>query len=988
MPGFFHFIQCIGKAVVKNGGKALASLIPFGDAAYEIGKDAFEDYRRDCSEAQLRAEMEQLVQAPQESIRQVVEQVAAEAAAGQPPEVRQAVAAYLNQVPTSIRQRLRRPADPSGTTVPAGLFLKKPEDLLPFLPAGLPRFKPGDRPLAADWELVELLGKGGFGEVWKARHLTRSRQKPVALKFCLDPIAASTLRNEATLHDHLDRVREEASAPGIVPLLETYLRNDPPCLMYEYIEGGDLAGFVHEMHQQGRMTPEFATEALHRLASIVAVPHRLSPPLVHRDLKPSNALVRRGPGDLPDLFVADFGIGGLAAGHALREHAIRPTIHGRTLPTAIRGAYTPLYASPQQVQGEKPDPRDDVHALGVVWYQLVTGDLKMLSIPPDWREVIEERGLGEKLIRLLASCISSRAEKRPANAAALAEELARCREVREPRLTVSASGGGTYRSISEALKSAPSGATIHIRPGIYREALVLNKPVTLLADGPAGTVVIESASADCILMEADQAVVRGFTLRCTASDGKKFYGVDIAKGKLLLENCNITSDSLACVAIHGKDVNPTIRNCQIHDSKESGGVYVYEQGKGTVEGCEIFANKLAGVAIKQGGDPTIRNCQIHDSKEGSGVYVYEQGKGTIEGCEIFANKLAGVEIKQGGDPTIRNCQIHDSKEGGGIHVNEQGKGTVEGCEIFANKLSGVEIKQGGDPTIRNCQIHDSKEGVGIHVNEQGKGTVEGCEIFANKLACVAIHGKDVNPTIRNCQIHDSKESGGVYVYEQGKGTVEGCEIFANKLAGVAIKQGGDPTIRNCQIHDSKEGVGIHVNEQGKGTVEGCEIFANKLSGVEIKQGGDPTIRNCQIHDSKEGVGIHVNEQGKGTVEGCEIFANKLSGVAIHGKDVNPTIRNCQIHDSKEGGGIHVYEQGKGTIEGCDIFANKLAGVVIKQGGDPTVRNCRVNRNGYKAVWVYENGMGTIEGCDLTGNSRGAWDIGSGCKVARKGNREA
>src|SRR5262249_18084146 len=156
----------------------------------------------------------------------------------------------------------------------------------------------------------------------------------VALKFCLDPVAAGTLRNEAALHDHLDRVREEASAPGIVPLLETYLRGDPPCLMYEFIEGGDLAGFVQEMHARGRLTPEVATRIVHRLSPIGGVAPRLAPPLVHRDLKMSNALVRRGEGELPELFVADFGIGGLAAGQALREQAGRRTRSSQLLPTA------------------------------------------------------------------------------------------------------------------------------------------------------------------------------------------------------------------------------------------------------------------------------------------------------------------------------------------------------------------------------------------------------------------------------------------------------------------------------------------------------------------------------------------------------------------------------------------------------------------------------------------------------------------------------
>jgi serine/threonine protein kinase len=398
--------------------------VAFGEVAFEVARDAYEEYRRDHTEADLRTDLERLAQASQAEVRQAAEGIAAQEAVGQPAEVWPALVSYLSQFPASIRQSLRRPSDPGGTTIPAGLALPKPEDLLPFLPAGLPQFKPGDRPLAADWELVELLGKGGFGEVWKARHLTRSRQRPVALKFCLDPVAAATLRNEAILHDHLDRVREEASAPGIVPLLETYLRADPPCLMYEFIEGGDLAGLTHEMQAQDRLTPELAIRIVQRLASIVGFAHRLNPPLVHRDLKLSNILVRRGNGDLPDLFIADFGIGGLAAGQALREQSGNRIVSNQLLPTAFRGAFTPLYASPQQVRGERPDPRDDVHALGVIWYQLVTGDTRLLSIPPDWQEVVEERGLGKELIQMLASCLSSKAEKRPTSAASLAEKLA------------------------------------------------------------------------------------------------------------------------------------------------------------------------------------------------------------------------------------------------------------------------------------------------------------------------------------------------------------------------------------------------------------------------------------------------------------------------------------------------------------------------------------------------------------------------------------
>src|SRR5262249_42633250 len=154
------------------------------------------------------------------------------------------------------------------------------------------------------------------------------------------------------------------------------------------------------------------------------------------------------------------------------------------------------------------------------------------------------------------------------------------------------------------------------------------------------------ATAPCILMNTEGAVVRGLTLRGIAgSQGKKFYAVDLPTGKLLLENCDITSDSLACVAIYGSASNPTIRNCKIH-ARQRSGRFVTGRGKGTMEDCDIFSTKRSGVLIRGGGDPTIRDCKIRDGQE-SGVLVYEQGKGTIEGCDIFANECAGVEIRQG-----------------------------------------------------------------------------------------------------------------------------------------------------------------------------------------------------------------------------------------------------------------------------------------------------------------------------------------------------
>ncbi len=269
-------------------------------------------------------------------------------------------------------------------------------------------------------------------------------------------------------------------------------------------------------------------------------------------------------------------------------------------------------------------------------------------------------------------------------------------------LIVSPSGAGHYRTISEAIKKAPVNATIQVMPGVYREGLVLDKSIGIWGMGTVEEIVIESTDAPCLLMQTESAFVRGLTLRGRAgTSGNKYYAVDIPQGELILENCDITSDSLACVAIHGSQANPTISNCRIHYGQASG-VYLADEGQGKIDNCSIFGNTKAGIVIGDYGNPTISNCQIHDGKA-SGIYVYKNGQGKVENSDIFSNAFAGIEIKQCGNPTIRNCQIHDGKQVG-ILVNDKGQGVIENCTIYGNALAGIRIEEGANPIIRDCNV--------------------------------------------------------------------------------------------------------------------------------------------------------------------------------------------------------------------------------------------------------------------------------------------
>jgi TPR repeat protein len=491
MARFAVLFRCLGAALCAKGIKALVGVVPFGEALYDVAEETFKQYRQHHQEQALRAELEAAAQASLDEVRQAAGCAVTEVAAAQPAEVRERLVDYLTRVPATVRQTLRRVTDPEGRTLPGGFLLSRPEHLLPLLPPRLPRFKVGDRPVGVgNWELVELLGVGGFGEVWKAQHPRLRSIRPVALKFCLDPALAGALRHEAAV---LDRLMRQGDVPGIVKLQQAYLDGEPACLEYEYVAGGDLSGLVRDWQalpaekRVGR-----ATGVIQTLARAVAHFHRLDPPIVHRDLKPANVLLAPNGDGKMELRITDFGIGGIAARQELAQVQRGATTRAGVLLTGLRGSYTPLYASPQQMRGDAPDPRDDVFALGVVWYQLLTGDLTR-GVGTDYADDLRELGVSADLIELLGKCVAARPERRLDSAAVLADRL-RAVEAREPARAIVGQPRTDPPVALDAIELELSELETHLYAGKRASAFLVVRVRQRLADWRAGAEMQHAAS--------------------------------------------------------------------------------------------------------------------------------------------------------------------------------------------------------------------------------------------------------------------------------------------------------------------------------------------------------------------------------------------------------------------------------------------------------------------------------------------------------------
>jgi len=492
-------------------------------------------------------------------------------------------------------------------------------------------------------------------------------------------------------------------------------------------------------------------------------------------------------------------------------------------------------------------------------------------------------------------------------------------------IMVTQTPGPGYRSIGDAVASAPQGAVILVSPGRYTENLVVSKQVTIAAEGGPGSVRLVANSGVVVTMDAESAALTGIVVM---SADKENPAVFVARGQLSITECTLQSEGWAAV-FAAEQGTVLMRHCEVRNTIGAGVVITSPNG-GVLDSCRIEEAGTSGVVVADDGALLMRACQVNKATA-NGICLNGQGRLTVEDTVVTGTGKPAVAVEQQASLTATRLGL-TGPEGIGFYLASSQQVQLKDCTVEGAGAEGMFVAGGCAPVVDGLQVRGAR-GRGVHFTSRSAGSISGCEISE-------VDGIGVCVSERSAPEFD-------------RTTVSGCTS-----AGVRVIDGSDPFFRRLRVVGC-DGAAIEVDGGARGTLENIEIEGGGSFGLAVTGGARLSVSGMSLRETTD-VGVNVLGAALALAD-SEITGAGAAGVRA-GEGADLSLLRCRVQRSV-GPGCQFDEGASGTIADSEFSAGSADGIRLDTEDSVRVSGCTVRDNHGSGV-RQTRPSGAIEVLDL------------------------
>ncbi|MFJ5234913.1 right-handed parallel beta-helix repeat-containing protein [Kitasatospora sp. NPDC088391] len=435
--------------------------------------------------------------------------------------------------------------------------------------------------------------------------------------------------------------------------------------------------------------------------------------------------------------------------------------------------------------------------------------------------------------------------------------------------------GGEYATLREALEVAEPGDTLTVRAGTFREAVLVDKAVTLVAEQGPGSVRISAPESavrgGTALTLTAAATVRGLTVEGSdrSAPAVLLAGADGA----VLADCRVETSSAVGVEL-ADGARARLSNCTV-ENPAGLGVRLRGRSRAELLDCEVAAAGQSGVAVLGGSELRAERLRVHGAG-GAGVLLAEPGTvAELVGCEVYEVRGSGVQAEAQAVGRLSDCTVH-RVTGNGLSLDGGAELELVSCRVHEVPENAADLRGGAKLTLRQVTVQGFGRGA-LSVWDGGTRVLaEGCRFHSAQGDYPALWVSDgAALELADCALDDLPDA--LFVLDQGSSaTARDCSFTGIRSSAVSVSGGASATLSGCRVQGA--GTGLWFRDHGSGgLLTDCEI-AEVATGVIVTKGADPVLRGCTVRGASE-AGVYVSAQGRGEFE--DVRVSQGGGFGFH-----------------------------------------------------------------------------------------------------------